>query len=175
MSLQSSGRLDLNSAWPSTCCPTLLRSDRPKQPTKSLRASVSSDRRAQAMIPMTPIRSLGASESTDSRFLDPSAAFGEQADKKATLGRERSFRCARSGMIRATAPRPKTRYRGPADPSRRDSGHCHAKRQTAWQSLTRRSTAPTIPARKISIPYRSLKCGNKFSRSPVKFPGVSEG
>src|SRR5262245_33388376 len=34
----TTGRLDLNPAWPSTCCRTVLRSDRPKRRTVALRA-----------------------------------------------------------------------------------------------------------------------------------------
>jgi hypothetical protein len=61
----SVGRIDRSSQG----CRCALRSDRPKQQRMSLRASVGYDRRAQALTPLPPIRTLR--QSTNPRVPDP--------------------------------------------------------------------------------------------------------
>jgi hypothetical protein len=95
------GRAEGRSGEPSSAAATrvfrgpercALRSDRPKRRTVALRASVSSDRRAQGMVLLPPIRTSWR-EATDPRFPDASRASGEQTDQE-----QRSARCLSSDV-----------------------------------------------------------------------------
>jgi hypothetical protein len=145
-----------------------LRSDRPKRATVALRASVSSDRRAQALVPIRPVRALGR-ESTNQQF---PASHGSHLEGYDTLhsarpsGTEESPACPSAVANDVTPPGRilggggSSGNNGALSPSASSAGgglkDWTLQRFRAWTSLSSTSTTTYVTTRPSGTLFRRL-------------------